>query len=143
MIYKPVFCFLILGVIFLIYGVCIIIFFNHLKKHGIESNGRILSYQQDEDNHKIPIIEFETIQGNSVTKKPFYYASTHLSIFISYKKNINKVVKVLYSPKNPENFVIKSEENFSYGSIVLMIFIGLLFSGLAIADILGAINIWK
>ncbi len=142
MVYKPVFCFLILGTVLLIYGISTIIFFKHLKKHGVERNGKISSYQRDEDNHKIPIIEFETIQGNSISKKPYYYVSTDLSIFKYYKKNINKVVKVLYSPQNPERFIIKSEESFSYGGILLVIFISLVFSGLAIADISGMLNIF-
>lgn len=143
MFYGPALWFLILGTIMLYNAFSTLIFFDHIKKNGIECTGKILSYKSDEDNHKTPVIEFKTIQGNLITKKPYYYASTDLSIFRTYKNNINKNIGIVYSPKNQDKFIIKTEKNFNYGSIIFMIFGGLLFSGLAIADISGSINIFK
>ena len=118
-------------------------FFDHIKKKGIKTTGRILSYESDEDGHKTPIIEFKTLEGKFITKKPYYYASTDLSIFKNYKNNINKNVEIIYSPKKPEKFVIKSEKSFNYGSLIFMIIISLIFLGIAIGKILGNTKIWN
>jgi hypothetical protein len=139
--YKPIFCFLILGILLMYYSVNSLIFFDYINKKGIKTNGKILSYEKDEDSHKTPIIEFKTLEGNLITKKPHYYASTDLSIVKTYQNNINKNIEILYSPKNPELFIMEKEKKFNYGSVIFMIFGGLIFSGIAIGQIFGIIKI--
>lgn len=141
MFYKPVFCFLLLGILLMFFAISSLTFFAHLNKNGIKTTGKIVSYEKDEDGHKTPIIKFKTLEGNLITKKPHYYASTDLSIIKTYQNNINKNVEIVYSPKKPEMFILEKEKNFNYGSVILMIFISLIFSGIAIAKILGVLNI--
>jgi hypothetical protein len=140
MFYKPICCFLILGIVIFYYGVNSLTFLNHIKKNGIESLGEILSYESDKDGYKTPIIEFKTQKGELIKQKPYYYASTDLSFFRTYKNNINKKNAVIYSEENPEKFVIKTEKNFNIGSIILMIIVGLFFLGLSIGNLLGFLN---
>ena len=111
--YKPIFCFIIGGILIFNYGCSILIFLSYIKKHGIETIGKILSYESDEEGYKTPIIEFKTLEGISLTKKPYYYASTDLSRFRTYKNNVNQNVTIIYSLKNPEKFVIKTEQNLN------------------------------
>lgn len=141
MICKPVLCFIILGGLILYLAIYSLTFLNYIKKKGIESVGEILSYESDDDGHKTPIIEFETLEGKVIKQKPFFYASSDLSIFRSYKNNINKKITILYSENNPEKFVLKNEETFSTGVIVLMIFIGLIFISIGVSSLFGFIKI--
>jgi hypothetical protein len=138
--YKPVFCFLLLGILLMFFAINSLTFFDHINKNGIKTNGKILSYEKDEDGHKTPIVEFKTLEGKLIAKKPHYYASTDFSIVKTYQNNINKIVEVVYSPKKPEMFIIETEKRFNYGSLIFMIIIGLIFSGIAIGKILGMIN---
>jgi hypothetical protein len=138
--YKPIYCFLILGIIILFSALTSLSFFDYMNKNGIKTNGKILSYEKDEDGHKTPIIEFKTLNGKFITKKPHYYTSTDLSIFKTYPNNINKNIEIIYSPKKPDMFVIKTEKTFNYGSIIFMIIISLIFLGIAIGKILGIIK---
>lgn len=140
MFYKPIFCFLLLGSLALYYGIESLTFLNYIKKNGIESLGEILSYESDEDGYKTPIIEFKTLKGELIKQKPYYYASTDLSIFKTYKNNINKKITVIYSEDNPGKFVIKTEKDFNIGTIILMIIVGLFFVGLSIGNLLGFLN---
>lgn len=140
MFYKPIFCFLIVGSLALCHGIESLTFLNYIKKNGIESLGEILSYESDEDGYKTPIIEFKTLKGELIKQKPYYYASTDLSIFRTYKNNINKKITVIYSEENPEKFVIKTEKDFNIGTIILMIIVGLIFLVLSIGNLLGFLN---
>lgn len=140
MFYKPIFCFLIIGTLVFYYGINSLTFLNYIKKNGIESLGEILSYEPDEDGYKTPIIEFKTLKGERIKQKPYYYASTDLSIFRTYKNNINKKITVIYTEKNPEKFVIKTEKDFNIGSIIFMLIVGLIFLGLSIGNLLGFLN---
>ena len=137
MFYEPIYCFLILGLIVMFLAVDSLFFFDYINKNGIKTNGKILSYEKDDDGHKTPIIEFKTLEGKFVSKKPHYYASTDLSIIKTYQNNINKNVEIIYSPKKPEMFIIEAEKNFNYGSVILMIIVSLIFLGFAIGKILG------
>jgi len=141
MFYEPIFCFLLLGIILMFFAVNSLTFFEYINKKGIKTTGKILSYEKDEDGHKTPIIEFKTLEGKLITKKPHYYASTDLSIVKNYQNKITKNVEILYSPKKPEMFIIETEKNFNYGSVIFIIIISLIFSGIAIGKILGIINI--
>jgi Protein of unknown function (DUF3592) len=141
MFYKPVFCFLLLGILLMFFAINSLTFFDYINKNGIKTNGKILSYEKDEDGHKTPIIEFKTLDGNIIIKKPHYYASTDLSIVITYQHNINKNVEIVYSPKKPEMFILETEKKFNYGSVILIMIISLIFSGIAIGKILGVLNI--
>ena len=116
-------------------------FFDYMNKNGIKTNGKIISYEKDEYGHTTPIIAFKTLEGKLLTKKPYYYSSTDLSIIKTYQNNINKIVEVIYSPKKPEMFVIETETKFNYGSVILMIIVSLIFLGIAIGKMLGIINI--
>lgn len=140
MFFKPVVCFLILGVLIFHYGIESFLFLNYITKSGIESIGKIQSYESDNEGYKTPIIEFQTLEEQLITAKPYYYASSDLSKFRTYKSNINKNITVLYSAGNPEKFVIKTEKEFNYGTLAFAMIIGFLFMVIAIANLSGYIN---
>ena len=140
MFYKPIVCALIMGALVLYHGIESLMFLNYINKNGIESLGKILSYESDEESYKTPIIEFQTLEGKFIKEKPYYYASSDLSKFRTYKNDINKNITVLYSSERPEKFVIKTEKNFNYGSLIFVIAIGLIFIILACVNLFGYIN---
>ena len=141
MFYKPVICFLILGSLATFIGIQSWVFIVDIKKNGIESIGKILFYESDEDGYKTPRIEFKTKNGNHIKKKPYYYASTDLSEFRTYKNKINDSVSILYDKKNPEKFVLGNERNFNYFSLILIILVGIVFLTVGILSLLEIIKI--
>ena len=141
MFYKPVICFLILGSLATFIGIQSWIFIVDIQKNGIESIGKILFYESDEDGYKTPTIEFKTKNGNQIKKKPYYYASTDLSKFRTYKNKINESVSVLYDKNNPEKFVVGNERSFNYFSLILIILVGIVFLTVGILSLLEIIKI--
>ena len=141
MFYKPVICFFILGSLATLIGIKSWIFIVDIQKNGIKSIGKILSYESDEDGHKTPTIEFKTKSGNQIKKKPYYYASTDLSKIRTYKNKINESVSVLYDKENPEKFVIGTELNFNYFSLILIILVGVVFLTVGTLSLLRVIQI--
>ena len=141
MFYKPVICFIILGSLISIMSVYYWNFLSDIHKNGIESVGKILSYESDSDGYKTPTIQFTSKNGIQVRKKPYYYASTDLSIIRTYKKNIDKPIDILYDQKNPEKFVIGKERNFNSFSLIFMTLVGLTFLTVGICSIFGIINV--
>ncbi|MEO8236939.1 MAG: DUF3592 domain-containing protein [Flavobacterium sp.] len=140
MFYKSIVCALIVGALALYYGIDNLTFLNYINKNGIESLGKILSYESDEEGYKTPIIEFQTLEGNFIKEKPYCYVSSDLSKFRTYKNDINKNITVLYSSERPEKFIIKTEKDFNYGSLIFVIAIGLIFIILTCGNLLGYIN---
>ncbi|TPG41695.1 DUF3592 domain-containing protein [Flavobacterium pectinovorum] len=140
MFYRPVVCFLILGTLLLYYGIDSLIFLNYISKKGIETMGKILAHESDNEGYKTPIIEFLSPEGKLLKGKPHYYAASDLSKFRTYKGDINKNVRILYSLENPEKFVIKTEKSFNYGTIIFVIAVSLIFIGIGIGNILGFLN---
>ncbi|MFH7010966.1 DUF3592 domain-containing protein [Flavobacterium sp. FlaQc-52] len=138
MFYKPAICFLMIGILLLFYAYSSISFLNQIKKNGIESFGKILSYESDNDGYKTPFIEFLTTEGKNITGKPFLHTSSDLDKFQSYQENINKTITIRYNPEDPEKFVI--ENNFNGLGSLLLIIIGLLFTGISVASLLGFID---
>jgi hypothetical protein len=140
MFFKPIVCGFIVGILIFHYGIDSFLFLNYITKSGIESIGKIQSYESDDEGYKTPIIEFKTLEKQLITAKPYYYASSDLSKFRTYKSNIDKNIAVLYSAENPEKFVIKTEKEFNYGTLVFAMVVGFLFIVIAIANLLGFIN---
>ncbi|MCX7549179.1 DUF3592 domain-containing protein [Xanthomarina sp. F1114] len=141
MFYKPVICFLILGLLTTIIGIKYWIFIVDIQKNGIESIGKILFYESDEDGYKTPTIEFKTKNGIQINKKPYYYSSTDLSKIKTYKNKINESVSVLYDKKNPKKFVLENERNFNYFSLILITLAGIVFLTAGILSLLEIIII--
>ena len=141
MFYKPAVCFIILGSLITIMSIYYWIFLSDIQKNGIESVGKILFYESDSEGHKTPTVEFITKNGIQVRKQPYYYASTDLSKIKTYTKNIDKPIKILYDPKNPEKFVIEKERNFNTFILVLSLLVGLGLLTFGMCSILGIINI--
>jgi len=131
---------IIVGSLLLYYGIDSLLFLNYINKNGIESLGKILFYESDEENYKTPVIEFKTLEEELIKGKPYYYASTDLSKVRSHKNDINKKITILYCSESPENFVLKTEKDFNYGTLILMMIIGLLFISIASANLLEYIN---
>ncbi|MFB9079629.1 DUF3592 domain-containing protein [Flavobacterium procerum] len=135
MFFKPVLCFLILGTFALGYACYSLVFLNKINKNGIEIDGRILSYESDSEGYKTPVIEFQIAAGIIITGKPFLHTSTDLDKFRTYSGNINKTIKIIYSPDNPQRFILKN--SFNGFGMVLFIIVGLVFLGISIGNLLG------
>jgi len=141
MFYKPVFCFIMIGLIIVIAVIDSWFLIVTLQKIGIESTAQILHYVSDDDGHKTPIIEFTTSNGNQIKSKPYYYASTDLSIIRTYKNKINTSIDIIYHPKNPEKFVIKKERFFNYFILIFMLLGAITFLIVGTLSLLGIIQI--
>lgn len=140
MFVKPAICFLILGALSTYFGFTAIRFLKSISKSGIEQTGTIIEYQSDNDGNKTPLIEFTTLTGETIRKKPFVYASTDLSKLRNYKNQIDQPVLILYNQEEPEKFVLKNEEGFNYIVFIFFILIGLFFIGLSICWLSGYIK---
>lgn len=136
--YKPVICFLILGTLFLFYGIYSLSSLIWITKNGIESHGKIVSYESDEKGYKTPVIEFQISEGRNFKGKPFLHTSSDLDKFQTYQKNINKTIKIIYNPKDPEKFILK--DNSNYFGLIILIIVGLAFSFLSVGNLLGYNN---
>lgn len=107
MFYKPVICFIILGLLATIIGIHSWSFLVNINKNGIKSRGKILFYESDSDGYKTPTIEFTTKNGKQIKKEPYYYSSSDISKFKNYKNDIDKSVFVLYDKKILKNLFWK------------------------------------
>ena len=137
MFYEPQICFIILGLFVLLYGIQYFLFFKNIQKNGIETNGKILSYQSDNEGYKTPIVEFKTLENIEVKKEPHYYWSTDLSKFRTYKNRINESVSVLYDPKFPEKFIIAKDNQSNYISLLFLGIFALIFIAIGVFHLLG------
>jgi hypothetical protein len=135
MFYNPVICPLMLGVLLLFYAINSVLFLNKLSKNGIESFGKILSYESDRKGYKTPIIEFQIAEGKYFAGKPYVHSSSDLDKFQSYSENINKRVKVIYNPESPEKFILKDGSNGC--GIIILIIVGLVLSAISIGNLIG------
>lgn len=124
-----------LGTFSLFYAIYSISSLIQINKNGIENLGKIVSYESDDEGYKTPVIEFQISEGENFIGKPFLHTSSDLDKFQSYQKNINKTIKIIYDPSDPEKFILKGNSNY-FGSII-MIIVGCVFSGIAIGNLLG------
>lgn len=132
--------FLMLGTLILFYAIYSLSFLIHINKNGIENYGKIVSYESDGKRYKTPVIEFQTTEGKNFIGKPSLHTSSDLDKFQSYQNNINKTIKIIYIKKNPEKFILK--DNSNYFGLILLIIVGLLFSGISIGNLLGYNNLF-
>ena len=85
-------------------------------------------------------MEFE-INGKKILRKPYYYLSTDLSKLKTYRNKIDKLITIVYNPKDPEKFIIKSEKGFNYFSLIFSVIIGLVFIFISLAQLFNFIRI--
>lgn len=141
MFYKPSVCFLMVGSLVLYYVIKSVSFLDEINKNGIEIVGKIVSYESDNEGYKTPVIEFETVDGKNLIGKPYIHASSDLDKFQSYSENINKNIRIIYSPESPEKFIIK---NSSPGCVLIFgAIVGLVFIILAAGSLLGHFDIFN
>ena len=110
---KPSICFLILGLVFLIFSIESYKFNKYIYLKGVKCSAKILTYESDYEGHKTPIIEFKIASGEIISEKPYFYASTDLSKIRTYKNKINQNVNILYDPKTLLITTGISYKNFS------------------------------
>ncbi len=138
--YKLIFCFLLLGGLIVFYVIFYSVFLNNINKNGKETIGKIISYEIEHEGYKTPLIEFE-IYGKKILKKPYYYSSTDLSKFKTYRNKIDKSIPIIYIPNDPEKFIIKSEKDFNYFSLIFSVIVGLTFILISLAQLFNFISI--
>ena len=135
MFYNPIICILIIGIALLLFAFYAIWFVNNLNKNGIESTGKIVSYESDNEGYKTPIIEFTIAEGKTFFGKPYIHGSSDLDKFRAYNQNINKAVKIIYNPKSPEKFILKGSSNSFV--IFFLIIVGLVFIYFSVINLMG------
>lgn len=106
---KPELCFLIAGILGLSYIAFSSLHFRKIQNKGIECTGKIVSFQMASGGYKTPIIEFTTLDGQTITEAPFVYISTKVTGIRSQDKIIDDEVLVAYDPDNPKKFILKNK----------------------------------
>jgi hypothetical protein len=140
MFINPAICMLIVGSLVFYMGIMAVGFLKKIQNKGVEGVGRILSYQVGNRGYKTPIIEFTPVNGETVTAKPFLYASTDLSKIRSYSNTTDTEIVVRYDPDDPNKFVLDGERSFNYIVFTVFILAGLFFIVLSICNFLGYIK---
>jgi hypothetical protein len=140
MFINPAICMLIVGSLVFYMGFMALKLLKKLQEKGIESVGKILSYQVGNRGYKTPIIEFTPLTGEPVTAKPFLYASTDLSKIRSYSTLVDTEVLVRYDPDDPKKFVLAGERSFNYIVFAIFILTGFFFIVLTICNFLGYVK---
>lgn len=134
---NPSLCLLIIGIILLYFGITTINKLWRFQKRGVQCSATILSYEPDEERYKTPVVQFTTAEGTSVKDKPWVYVSSALSKIRIYSENPDQAVQVIYNPDHPEEFVLKSEKEFNYLMVIILIAGGLFSTGFALSALLG------
>lgn len=141
MYYKPVVCLIILGTFFLIFGISSWAFLCEIKKSGIKSVGKILNYESDNDGHITPIVNYKTVNGKVINKKPYLYVTANIGSITTYKSKINEEVPIVYNPNKPEKFILQEEMTLNKFGLIFFIIIGLTLFVVGLLDLIGIINI--
>ncbi len=141
MFLKPILCFLILGSLLIYSGFEELKFLKKIDEIGIRTIGKILKYTRGYRGYQTPTIVFTTIDGKRIEKEPSKYSATDINKLRSFSNFIDKPINVKYNPKNPEEFLIDDEKTFNTFTIYFMIFIGSVFSLVAVIDISGLLTI--
>lgn len=123
--------FLFFGILMVCYGIINLIYVNYFVKNGVESVGEIVSYKLVADEFLTPIIEFNTLKGETIKQKPCFFADLDFFLFRALRNEKSKRITVIYNERNPEKFVIKTNRFLNVDS-VLIILLGLFFLVLSI-----------
>ncbi len=115
------------GVSIVLWGLKQIYFIDDIYKNGIKRRGKIIAFETDVDGHKLPIIEYQTREGEICSGIPLFYTTTDLSIFAPTTKLLDTKVIIQYDLFNPNKFVLYNDDEESYIGIFIIITIGLVF----------------
>ena len=140
MLIKPALCFLILGILFSLFGILSITFLVRIYKIGLCAKGKVTEFETDGDNDIMPVIEYTTLIGEIIKEKPYIYTSTDLSNILKNESSINQTIMIIYDPNDPKKFVLKNEEGLNYFVFILFKLSGIFFVGLSICWLLGYIK---
>lgn len=138
--YKTIVCALLLGSFMIFKVINHFLFLKYIRKNGIRHSGEIVSYENDEEGYKTPIITFE-VAGQLIKRTPQGHFSSDIDKFRSFKENIGKSVSILYDPKNPEKFIIFNKKDSGYFVLILVFLAGFIFIIIGLGGLLGHINI--
>jgi len=140
MFYEPVVCGIILGLIFIVIGVRGWKFIYRMNNNGIKRWGTVVSFETDNESGNIPIIEYDTLENESITAQPHFYAYASVTKIRNPKKHIGKRTIILYDPDNVKRFVLKADLGFYTFIAVIGTFVGLGFTIMATLSLLGLIG---
>ena len=141
MFIEPAVCFFILGSIFFYAGVKAVLLLKRIRRNGIACTGTITEYESDSDGYKTPFVEFTTLAGDRIAKKPYLYASTDADKLMSYKNRIGQPVPVLYDPNDPKKFILTDQTGLNYFVFMLCFVMGSAFLVVSICSFMGYIKL--
>lgn len=139
MFFKPVLCPFILGLLFSWLGLTGIWVMNTIQKKGVESTGRIFSFETDSDGDKTPLVEFTAREtGQVIREKPFVYTTSDLS---SYARMAGTDVPIRYNPDDPTQFMLGTDPTWKYVLFGIFTIIGFAAMIVSLGSLLGYIDI--
>lgn len=126
----------------LLFGLSVlsITFLRYITKNGLRSEGVLKKIQYDSDGAPYPIVEFTTAEGETIQGGPFIHTSAHFGGIQLKKTSAHKPISILYSPKDPSQFVIGTKQDFDYFAFLFFGLIGLAFIVLGFCDMFGVID---
>ncbi|MFK7786198.1 MAG: hypothetical protein AB8B56_13850 [Crocinitomicaceae bacterium] len=138
---NPIYCALLMGSILLIFSLQGILFILKVQRVGIKRQGELKGFKTDSDGDKIPIIEFETQDGERISGKPYVTGSGYVS-GIRLQEHPHTYVTISHLPNSPEKFMIISKVGPNYFNLALFALIGITLITLTILQLSGFINLF-
>ena len=139
--YKPEVCMLLFGIailgVYSYYATAIRAIFSM----GVQGKGIIQRYEIGSHHYPTPLVKFTDHNGNTIEAHPIYYAASDLRYFRNYDKAIGKEVEVYYLPNQPGKFMLRKKQWLNYTSLVLFLLVGMIFTAIGIAAIMGMITL--
>lgn len=141
MFIKLALTFVLFGLLMFVLVIVSYVFLKKINESGIECTGVIVNLEIDNDDDKIPIVEYTTFAGEKITAKPYLFSTASFIGIRLYRNNINDQINIIHSPDDPKKFVIKKDEPFNYLALFVVGVVSASFFVLGILNLLGYIQL--
>lgn len=112
-----------------------------LRKSGAEAIAKIERFERDSDGDPIPVMSFETADGNRVEGCPFYHFSSSFVFQSGSGAEVGEEQVVLYVPDNPTAFVKQKDAGQARVVYRMLLVLMMLVAAAGIADLMGCMDV--
>lgn len=112
-----------------------------IRNAGIDALAVFERYDRDADGDAVPVLVFETVEGERIEGNPLVFLSASFGMGMSRKKEAGTLMEIRYHPVDPARFLLKSDESTARTILWLLMVIVLVSAAVGTAGLLGCLEI--